>query len=84
MYEESLTDQQFVGLDGERQSQIIAEHCLGIQERIRNAQSRHEAERVAAEACSKLEQECPGTMVRRALIQHIQKIVEQYWPIDRE
>jgi hypothetical protein len=77
--EELLNEQQFLQLNQIRQSELIAEHCSGIEERIRDARSKEEAEQIASKACSKFEDECTSSIVRMALAQYIQGKVTQYW-----
>jgi hypothetical protein len=42
--EELINEQQFLQLNQMRQSELIAKHCSGMEERIRNARSKEEAE----------------------------------------
>jgi hypothetical protein len=77
--EELLNEQQFLQLNQIRQSELIAEHCSGIEERIRDAQSKEEAELIASEACSKFESECTSSIVRIELAIYIHGKVTHYW-----
>jgi hypothetical protein len=77
--EELINEQQFLQLNQIRQSELIAKHCSGIEERIRDARSKEEAEQIASEVCSKFESECTSSIVRMALAQYIQVKVTQYW-----
>jgi hypothetical protein len=77
--EELVSEQQFLQLNQIRQSELIAKHCFGIEERIRSAQSKEEAEQIASKACSKFESECTSSIVRTALAKYIQSKVMQYW-----
>lgn len=79
MYLESLTDQQFNDLGERRQIEIIAEHCGGIGEKIRSAQSRKEAEKIAEDRCVELRKACFSALVQRALVQRTHEIIEQHW-----
>jgi hypothetical protein len=77
--EELINEQQFLQLNQIRQSELITQHCSGIEERIRNARSKEEAEQIASKACGKFEDECKSNIVRMALAQYIQVKVTQYW-----
>lgn len=79
MYLESITDQQFLDLGQERQVEIFARHCTGIENRIRQAHSRKEAEEIMGNACGKLQEECINTIVQGALVRRTHELVEQYW-----
>ncbi len=67
--EELLNDQQFLQLNQIRQSEIIAKHCTGITQRIRDAQSKEEAERIIGNASKEFDRECASSIVRVALVQ---------------
>jgi hypothetical protein len=77
--EELINEQQFLQLNQMRQSELITKHCSGIEERIRNARSKEEAEQISNKACSKFESECSSSIVRMALSQYIQDKIMQYW-----
>ena len=77
--EELFNERQFMQLGQIQQSELIIRHCSGIEERIRNARSKEEAERVVNVACEKLANECTSGIVRAALKQHMQTKVSQYW-----
>jgi hypothetical protein len=77
--EELFNEQQFLQLNQIRQSELIAKHCSGIEERIRDARSKEEAEHIAGEACTKFESECTSSIVRMALSQYLQAKVTHYW-----
>ena len=77
--EELINEQQFLQLNQVRQSELIGKHCSGIEQRIRDARSKEEAEQIASKACSKFENECTSSIVRVALAQYIQVKVMHYW-----
>ena len=77
--EELINEQQFLQLNQIRQSELIAEHCSGIEERIRDARSKEEAEQIASEACSKFDSECTSSIVRIELAIYIHGKVTHYW-----
>ena len=79
MFDESMTDQQFLGLGERRQQEALAEHCAGIEKRIRTAPSRLEAENAAQKACDRFALDCPNSIVRKALVRHVWELVEQRW-----
>jgi hypothetical protein len=79
MNEELLNEQQFLRVNHFRQSELIANHCSGIKEKIRLSASISEAERIAASTCKNFEHECSSSIVRNALALHLQNIIEQYW-----
>jgi hypothetical protein len=77
--EELINEQQYLRFNQIRQSELIKGHCSGIEERIRNAQSKEEAEQIASKACNKFESECTSSIVRKALAQYIQGKIKHYW-----
>ena len=77
--EELLNDDRFLKLNRSQQMELIAKHCVGIQERIQEAQSRREAETIAEEACGRFVTECPSDMIRRLLVLRVREMVEQRW-----
>jgi len=79
MYLESMTDQQFNDLGERRQIEIIADHCGGIEEKIRSAHSRKEAEMIAGETCGRFQESCFSALVQRALVERTNKIIELHW-----
>jgi hypothetical protein len=77
--EELISEQQFLQLNQIRQSELIVKHCSGTEERIRDAQSKEEAEQIASKVWSEFESECKSSIVRMALSQYTQAKVSQYW-----
>jgi hypothetical protein len=77
--EELLNEDRFLLLNQSQQMELITKHCSGIEKRIREAQSRKEAEMIAEEACARFETECPSDMVRRGLVLRVRALVEQCW-----
>jgi len=79
MDEELLNEHKFLQLNKTRQSDLIAKHCAGIEEKIRLSSSLHEAESIAAAMCKKFEDECSSSIIRSVLVLHLQNIIKQYW-----
>jgi hypothetical protein len=77
--EELINEQQFLQLNQVWQSKLIAKHCFGVEERIRNARSKEDADQIVSKACSRFENECSSSIVRIALAQYVQEKVTQYW-----
>jgi hypothetical protein len=77
--EELFNEHQFLQLNQIRQSELIAKHCSNIEERIRQARSKDEAEHIASDACRKFQDECASSIVRISLAKHVQEKVSQYW-----
>jgi hypothetical protein len=77
--EELLSDIHFVQLRKQHQYEIISKHCVKIEERIRIALSRLEAERISADACLQFEKECPSMLLRNALIHRVEELIAKYW-----
>jgi hypothetical protein len=77
--EELLTDDRFARLNSTQQFDMIAKHCGEIEERIRTASSRIEAERNSTSACVQFEKECPSMLVRHALLRHVEELIVKYW-----
>jgi hypothetical protein len=77
--EELLTDYQFGQLHRTRQTELIVSHCATIEEHIRHASSRLEAEQISSSACSEFKNECPSEIVRNALTRHVEDLIKKYW-----
>jgi hypothetical protein len=77
--EELLNDQQFLQLNQMRQSDLIAKHCAGIEEHIRTALSRFEAERIAANTCLQFQHECTSALVRNVLTHRVEELMIKHW-----
>lgn len=63
----------------DRQSELIAQYCSGMEERIQNAESRERAERIARETCAQLEQSCLSEVIREFLRRNVQAWLDKYW-----
>jgi hypothetical protein len=79
MNEELLNDDRFLLLNQSQQLELITKHCSGIERRIRETQSREEAETIAEDACGKFETECPSDLIRRGLVMRVREMVERRW-----
>jgi hypothetical protein len=79
MNEELLTDERFRQLNGNRQSELIANHCADMEDRIRSASSRSEAIRLKESTCARFEEACPSALVRTALSRHVEELISHYW-----
>ena len=79
MYLDSITDRQFLDLGQDRQIEILSEHCADIEEEIRSAHSREEAESAGRRACGKLQDACLSRLVERALVRRTGELIELYW-----
>ncbi len=79
MYLDLMTDRQFVDMGEERQALILAKNCSGLEEKIRSAGSRSEAQQVGHRACETLQDACESRMVRRALVQRMEELIKEYW-----
>jgi hypothetical protein len=77
--EELINERQYLRLNQTRQSELIAKHCREIEESIRGAHSKEEAEQISSKACTKFESECTSSIVRMALAQYIQDKITHYW-----
>ncbi|RPI05243.1 MAG: hypothetical protein EHM64_07190 [Ignavibacteriae bacterium] len=77
--EELLTDNHFALLNGNQQSDILRNHCTEIEDLIRTASSRLEAERAAADTCIKFQHECSSALVRHALIHRAEEFLSKHW-----
>jgi hypothetical protein len=79
MNEELLSDERFSQLGQIQQSEIIARRCRGVQQLIRGAQSRKSAVRIGEDACRQFADECQSEMVRNALMERVEQMIEKYW-----
>jgi hypothetical protein len=77
--EELLTDERYWQLDKNKQSDLIAKHCAGIEERIRSASSRLHALRFKESECVRFEQSCPSALVRKALSVYLEDLISRNW-----
>ena len=64
---------------GQRQSEIIREYCSGVEERIDDASSREDAERIVNETCTLLEQTCESEVLRAFLRSLMETRIKQRW-----
>jgi hypothetical protein len=77
--EELLTDERFRQFNEHQQSELIAEHFVGIEDRIRSAPTRLDAMQYKELACTRFEQACPSALLRTALARHVEKLILRYW-----
>jgi hypothetical protein len=62
-----------------RQEDLIWQHCRGIDERIRSAQSKDEAQRLVEESCRHFEQSCESKVVSTFLKKYLHDLYEKEW-----
>ena len=77
--EELFNEQQFLQRNQIQQSELITKYCAGVEERIRSAVSKEDAELIANAACDKFKSECTSEIVRKALTKYMQLKISQYW-----
>ncbi len=77
--EELLSNDHFAFLNGDQQSDLLRKHCSVVEERIRTAPSRYDAERVAASTCIQFQQDCSSAMLRNALIHRVEDLLTIHW-----
>ena len=77
--EELLTDERYRQLNKNEQSDLIAKHCAGIEERIRSASSRLHALQLKESECARFEQSCPSALVRKALNVYLEDLISRNW-----
>ena len=74
-----IIDGRYWQLNGNQQLELIAKHCVDIEDRIRSAPSRLKALRLKELACSRFEQTCSSALVRAALSKHVEGLISHYW-----
>ena len=79
MNEELLNENLFIRLNNKRQSELIGKHCASIEEKIRAARSRTEAESITKKACKEFGIECSSKIVKKMLTDYINRKLNQYW-----
>jgi hypothetical protein len=79
--EELLTEERYRRLSGSQQLELITKYCHDIEDRIRSAASRHEAEAIAAEACAGIEEACQSSLIRSALGKNVENLISKYWNV---
>ena len=77
--EELFNESRFVEPNDARQSEVIAKHCAGVAERIRDAHSKEEATGIADDACQAFRRECTSSIVGDALLRHIRSQLSLHW-----
>ena len=77
--EELLSDDHFAQIHSSQQSEIITKHCAEVEECIRTARSRLEAERISANMCIQFQHECSSSVVRNALTRRVQELITKHW-----
>jgi hypothetical protein len=65
--------------DGRRQEELVREFCGGINQRIRSARTREEAERIVQETCSRFDQSCESDVIRSFLKKHVIALCDDTW-----
>ncbi|HCA79693.1 MAG TPA: hypothetical protein DEP53_08165 [Bacteroidetes bacterium] len=64
---------------GREQEELIRKYCSGLDEHLRRARSRVEAEVVFRETCAQFDQSCESSVVRTFLKHQAQKVLEETW-----
>ncbi len=64
---------------GERQLDLVSSYCSGIENEIRTAPSRADAETIIRNICGYFERECSSVIVRNALGEYIGELFRRYW-----
>jgi hypothetical protein len=77
--EELLSDERFAQFSAQHQTEIISFYCTELEERIRTASSRNEAEHESVKTCIQFEKQCSSTLVRKALTHKVQELITKYW-----
>lgn len=62
-----------------RQEKLIRAYCQGIDEQIRSATSKEEAERIVQDACKGFDRACESDLVRSFLKQHVNNLFTRQW-----
>jgi hypothetical protein len=76
VFDELSSDRLF---GGNRQEELIRQHCAGIDARIRTALTKAEAEKIVRQTCSSFEDSCDSSLVRSALKAYVLRIFEAEW-----
>ena len=71
MIDELLDESLFQSIPPSRQEELIARHCRGVLETIKDTADQEEAKRIVDEACAGFERECVSPLVRRALVEYV-------------
>ena len=62
-----------------RQEDLLRQHCAGIDELIRSAGTKEEAERIVSETCSRFDYSCESDVLRSLLRKHVHTLFEGAW-----
>ena len=62
-----------------RQQEVIGLHCAGLEEQIKSAPTRLQAERVLADACEGFDRVCESSILRTFLKQYVHRLFLRYW-----
>lgn len=79
MNEELSLDNSPSLLDTARQDELIAQHCRGIEGKIRRAASREQAAVIVAETCRSFETACLSEVIQNFLHRHVHNLLEKHW-----
>lgn len=66
-------------LSDRRQEELIKKYCQGIDERIRTAASKEEAERIVQDTCGGFDDACASDLVRAFLKQYVNDLFTKQW-----
>ncbi|MBW7888024.1 MAG: hypothetical protein H3C35_06645 [Bacteroidetes bacterium] len=81
MFDE-LIDQfhtEYISAASERQSQLVAEYCNGIQQKIAEAKTGEEAASLAERYCNTFRKSCSSELLAGSLERYVQELVKHYW-----
>ncbi|GEM_PF-5330139 len=67
---------------GDLLGDTVSKSCAGIEEQIRSASSREEAQGIVDQACNAFSNQCLSEILKRALTDHVDKLLTQYWATD--
>jgi len=76
MHEELSFDRP---LTHRRQADLIRQYCKGLDERIRAAKSKEQAERLVNETCQHFERTCESKVVRSFLKRYVHNLFVKSW-----
>lgn len=75
--DEELTLEQALGES--QQQDLIRQYCKGIEESIRSAARKSDAEKIVDDTCQRFDHVCDSKLVRRFLARYVRNLFAKYW-----
>lgn len=79
MNDEIVDESVYLQLPFQQQTELISRYCGGIQEKISNAPTEMDAQKIADELCAQFHRSCSSDILRSAMTEYVQNRIRQIW-----